>query len=412
MPSNFVKLDFEKKDEFKKAKNSNLNRSTLSLHISTYENLKEEDGDLESSKNEEDLKKENKKSNLGKKWETSNHFVDGLTPIIQNPFEFPRQQENAATKTSEVAKFKASQKLLNSNKVVPNTSFFENFIAGGVGGLGTVLVGHPFDTLKVRLQTMPKPSPGQRPLFTGALDCFKQTLKREGFVALYRGMAAPAVGVTPLFAIFFGGCAVGRWLQQKESDQELTFIQNFNAGALAGVFITVITVPGERIKCILQVQSMGNSSVKYNGPLDLVTKLYKEGGIRSIYRGTAATLIRDIPASGAYLSVYEFLKKKFAGESKERSLSPLATLAAGGFAGIANWSVCIPADVVKSRLQTAPEGKYPNGMRDVIREILQHEGPIGFFRGFAPVMLRAFPANAACFFGVELTLNLIRQIRN
>lgn len=28
-------------------------------------------------------------------------------------------------------------------------------------------------------------------------------------------MAAPLVGVTPLFAVFFGGCAVGKWLQQK-----------------------------------------------------------------------------------------------------------------------------------------------------------------------------------------------------
>lgn len=107
-------------------------------------------------------------------------------------------------------------------------------------------------------------------------------------------MAAPLVGVTPLFAVFFGGCAVGRWIQQKEPGQEMTFIQNFNAGALAGIFTTAVMVPGERIKCILQVQSMGHSTVKYDGPLDVVKKLYKEGGIRSIYRGTAATLCRGL----------------------------------------------------------------------------------------------------------------------
>uniref|UniRef100_A0AC35FFJ4 Uncharacterized protein n=1 Tax=Panagrolaimus sp. PS1159 TaxID=55785 RepID=A0AC35FFJ4_9BILA len=119
----------------------------------------------------------------------------------------------------------------------------------------------------------------------------------------------------------------------------------------------------------------------------------------------------DIPACGTYLSVYELLKKKFAGENEERkTLSPFATLAAGGFAGIARWLICIPADVIKSRLQTAPEGKYPGGMRDVIREILQHEGPPGFFRGFGPVLLRAFPANAASFLGLELTLSLFRQV--
>ena len=120
----------------------------------------------------------------------------------------------------------------------------------------------------------------------------------------------------------------------------------------------------------------------------------------------------DIPASGAYLSVYEFLKKKFAGEDHNKKLSPGATLCAGGFAGIANWAVCIPADVVKSRLQTAPEGMYPNGMRDVFREIIREEGAAALFKGFVPVMLRAFPANAACFFGVELTLSFIRQLRS
>lgn len=108
-------------------------------------------------------------------------------------------------------------------------------------------------------------------------------------------MAAPLVGVTPLFAVFFGGCAIGRWLQQTVPDQEFTFVQNFNAGALAGVLTTAVMAPGERIKCLLQVQSAGGpsaSGVHYSGPLDVIKKLYKEGGIRSIYRGTAATLLR------------------------------------------------------------------------------------------------------------------------
>uniref|UniRef100_A0AC35FFG0 Mitochondrial carrier protein n=1 Tax=Panagrolaimus sp. PS1159 TaxID=55785 RepID=A0AC35FFG0_9BILA len=159
-------------------------------------------------------------------------------------------------------------------------------------------VGHPFDTVKVRLQTMPKPSQGEKPLFNGALDCFQQTIKREGFFALYKGMTVPAIISTPRFAIFFGGCAVARWLQQKEPAQEFSFIQTFNTGALAGIFTTILTIPGERIKCILQIQSMAsdsaNAAVKYNGPKDLFAKLYKEGGICSIYRGASATLIRGM----------------------------------------------------------------------------------------------------------------------
>lgn len=123
-----------------------------------------------------------------------------------------------------------------------------------------------------------------------------------------------------------------------------------------------------------------------------------------------ACVFLDIPASGTYLAVYEFLKKKFSGDNAKGQLSPTATLLAGGFAGMANWSVCIPADVLKTRLQTAPHGAYPDGIRGVFREIIRDEGPRALFKGFVPIMLRAFPANAACFMGVEVTLWLFRHL--
>lgn len=70
------------------------------------------------------------------------------------------------------------------------------------------------------------------------------------------------------------------------------------------------------------------------------------------------------------------------------------TLIAGGTAGICNWMVAIPSDVLKSRLQTAPEGTYPNGIRDVFRHAMREEGIRALYKGATPVMLRAFPANA------------------
>uniref|UniRef100_A0A915PQ25 Congested-like trachea protein n=1 Tax=Setaria digitata TaxID=48799 RepID=A0A915PQ25_9BILA len=297
-----------------------------------------------------------------------------------------------------------------------NYEILTNFIAGGFGGTCCVATGHPFDTVKVRLQTMPKLVPGTRPLYTGALDCARQIIIKEGFPALYKGMGAPIVGVAPLFAVYFGGCSFGKWLQQTSPNQEMTFVQNLLSGGLAGIFTTVIMVPGERVKCLLQVmiQHAGNansSSVYYTGPVDVFRKLYDEGGIRSIYRGAMATLLRDVPASGVYLATYEYLKKLFMRDNTAKNLSPLSTLLAGGLAGIASWSVCIPPDVLKSRLQTAPEGRYPEGIRDVFKEIMREEGPKALFKGFTPVMLRAFPANAACFLGFEIALDFFRFMK-
>ena len=56
-------------------------------------------------------------------------------------------------------------------------------------------------------------------------------------------------------------------------------------------------------------------------------------------------------------------------------------------AGIFNWAIAIPQDVLKSRLQTAPHGHY-NGIRDVFKELMKEEGPKGLYRGWLPVMMR------------------------
>lgn len=55
--------------------------------------------------------------------------------------------------------------------------------AGSAGGLLAALVGHPFDTIKVRLQTQPT----NPPLYTGFLDCVRQTASGEGLLGFYKG---------------------------------------------------------------------------------------------------------------------------------------------------------------------------------------------------------------------------------
>jgi len=103
-------------------------------------------------------------------------------------------------------------------------------------------------------------------------------------------MAAPLCGVAPIFAISFFGYSVGKKLQQTNPDEKLTTLQLFYAGAFSGIFTTIIMAPGERIKCLLQIQHSKHN--KYAGPLDCAKQLYREGGLKSLYKGTCATLLR------------------------------------------------------------------------------------------------------------------------
>ena len=54
------------------------------------------------------------------------------------------------------------------------SSSIRNFIAGGVGGVCAVVVGHPFDLVKVRLQT------AEKGVYNGAMDVVRKTVAREG----------------------------------------------------------------------------------------------------------------------------------------------------------------------------------------------------------------------------------------
>lgn len=291
-------------------------------------------------------------------------------------------------------------------------SLIKNFLAGGFGGTCLVFAGHPLDTIKVRLQTQPYTPDGKPTQYKGTYDCAKKIITKEGFLGLYKGMATPIVGVAPMYAICFFSFTMGKKLQQSEEGQDFTSKQLFFAGALAGLSTTVILAPGERVKCLLQVQNANptSSGPKYAGPADCFKQLYRQGGIRNVYVGTVATACRDIPSSGVYFMVYEYFQRILLPEGKTREdLSASRTLFAGGMAGLLNWIVAIPSDVLKSRQQTAPPGKY-SGFLDVLRQTLANDGIKGLYKGAAPVLLRAFPANAACFFGYECAMKFLNYI--
>lgn len=325
---------------------------------------------------------------------------------------------NTAQKQSTSKSMEGNELMLKNKEAnktsTPNRSMspFKNFLAGGFGGVCLVFAGHPLDTIKVRLQTQPILPNGKPAHYKGTWDCATKIIKKEKFLGFYKGMAAPIAGVCPMYAICFLSFSYGKKLQQKSDDHEFTLGELARAGCLAGIATTAILAPGERIKCLLQVQS-ANPQVtgpKYAGPADCFKQLYRQGGIRNVYVGTLATACRDVPATGMYFMSYEYFQRLLTPEGNSRdNLSPGRTLLAGGFAGISNWLVAIPADVLKSRQQTAPAGIY-SGLLDVLKKTVKSDGLAGLYKGAAPTLLRAFPANAACFLGYEMAMKFLNII--
>ncbi|XP_044929603.1 mitochondrial basic amino acids transporter isoform X1 [Mustela lutreola] len=274
-----------------------------------------------------------------------------------------------------------------------------DFLAGCAGGVAGVLVGHPFDTVKVRLQVQ---NP-EKPQYRGTLHCFQSIIKQESVLGLYKGLGSPLMGLTFINALVFG--VQGNTLRALGQD---TPLHQFLAGAAAGAIQCVICCPMELAKTRLQLQDAGPAR-PYRGSLHCLAHIYRREGLRGVNRGMGSTLLRETPSFGVYFLAYDVLTRALGCEPGDALLVPKLLLA-GGTAGILSWLSTYPVDVVKSRLQADGLRGAPRygGFVDCVRQSYRAEGWRVFTRGLASTLLRAFPVNAATFATVTVVLTYAR----
>ncbi|KAF9385895.1 hypothetical protein CPC16_007793 [Podila verticillata] len=296
-------------------------------------------------------------------------------------------------------------------------SWVNDVVAGTVGGWAQVVSGHPFDTLKVRLQTQSNP-----PKYSGAMDCLRVTLKEEGPAGLYRGVTSPLMGIGICNAVMFAANGhFRRMLQGGDETKTLSLVQMGVAGSMAGGVMAFVNCPVELLKVKLQTQfkpAPGSLPVPgaikpYTGVLDAGIRTFRQQGFRGLYRGMDITLLRDVPSYFSYFVTYEGGKRLLAHFNHAGQVDQLTTpelLLAGGIAGFGAWVPCYPQDVVKSRMQS--NLSYKNSW-DCFQS-LKAEARGGnwkvWFKGFGPTMARAFPANAATFFFYEMTMKFMKGV--
>ncbi|WVR03445.1 hypothetical protein IAU60_000436 [Kwoniella sp. DSM 27419] len=293
---------------------------------------------------------------------------------------------------------------------------FIGFAAGICSGWTKLIVGHPFDTIKTRLQCTP---PGQ---FEGAWHCFKATVSKEGPRALYKGASVPAVAWGITDSILMGSLHNYRAILLRHGfternaggaeGQRLSLLGHSVAGLFAGWTNCVIAHPTEVIKCKLQMQLVQPEHVpkQFKGPIDVIRQTVAEQGAKGMWKGLGASFIYRSCFAAMFggFEIFNRLFKSFDGTRWQMS-TELANFLAGGMASNMYWFTALPLDNVKNRIMV-DSVKSPRftGVIDaygqVWRETYNPSKGLAwnsvarvrnFYRGFVPVVLRAFPTNAA-----------------
>ena len=267
-----------------------------------------------------------------------------------------------------------------------------HFMLGSMAGAIGATVVYPIDLVKTRLQNQR----AVERLYTGGIDCFVKVVRKDGLRGLYRGLGPQLVGVAPEKAIKLTMNDLMRSLLRDKRTGELTLACEIVAGGTAGASQVIFTNPLEVVKIRLQTQGEVGLAA---GPG--AVSILRDLGFRGLYKGALACLLRDIPFSAIYFTLYSHLKRDVFGEGTalKPTLAPWELLVCGALSATPASYLATPADVIKTRLQVvARTGQQTyTGIADVIRKIMASEGPTAFFKGGLARVLRSSPQ-----FGVTL----------
>lgn len=265
-------------------------------------------------------------------------------------------------------------------------------LAGCAGGVVAVLLGQPFDLIRVHLQT----SKSRR-----ILSVVRDKWVQEGPLAFYKGAAVPFLGAGVSVGIqFFTFHSLRQAFENRNPGKQLSLAQYYLCGGAAGIANSLISCPSEHIRTRLQLQPAGAGRL-YDGPRDCIRQIVAKAGWRGLFKAYPIATLKEFQAFGCYFAAFEagmtglgYLRSK-----QRKEMTVWETVPCGALGGIAFWVGSFPLDVVKTRLQNdgfGAEAKYRN-TRAAVVDVWRESGMMGFWRGLSTTLVRTSLSSAGCF---------------
>jgi len=172
------------------------------------------------------------------------------------------------------------------------------------------------------------------------------------------------------------------------------FAIDFLMGGVSAAVSKTAAAPIERVKLLIQNQDemlkSGRLSEPYKGIGDCFSRVIKEEGFASLWRGNLANVLRYFPTQALNFAFKDQFKRMF-GYSKEKDGYAkwfAGNLASGGAAGACSLFFVYSLDYARTRLandnKAAKKGgeRQFNGLIDVYTKTLKSDGVAGLYRGF------------------------------
>lgn len=282
----------------------------------------------------------------------------------------------------------------------------KGIIAGGITGGIEICITYPTEYVKTQLQLDEKS--GKAKQYSGIIDCVKQTVQRNGFCGLYRGLSVLVYGSIPKSAVRFG--AFESFKNRMVDDEgNLSPGRRLLCGLGAGVCEAIFAVtPMETVK-VKFINDQRSENPRFQGFFHGVRTIVQEQGFKGVYQGVTATILKQGSNQAIRFFVMETLKDWYRGGDAKKPVPKLVVGCFGVIAGAASVFGNTPIDVVKTRMQGLEAHKYKNTW-DCFLQILRNEGPKAFYKGTVPRLSRVCLDVAITFMIYDSFMDLFNHI--
>ncbi|KAE8574107.1 hypothetical protein A483_HHAL012005 [Halyomorpha halys] len=267
------------------------------------------------------------------------------------------------------------------------TKCFFLFVIGGITGGIEICITYPTEYVKTQLQLDEKSSKQGTKQYNGIVDCVKKTVQSRGIFGLYRGLSVLLYGSIPKSAVRFGSFETFKSYLVDEHGN-LSPQSRVLCGLGAGIAEAIFAVtPMETVK-VKFINDQRSPNPRYRGFVHGVATIVKDQGIKGVYQGVTATIMKQ----GSNQAIRFFVIGAF-----------------GAIAGAASVFGNTPIDVVKTRMQGLEASKYKNTF-DCFSQIWKQEGFTAFYKGTVPRLSRVCLDVAITFMIYESFMDLFNKV--
>ncbi|KAF9137359.1 ADP/ATP carrier protein [Linnemannia hyalina] len=179
---------------------------------------------------------------------------------------------------------------------------------------------------------------------------------------------------------------------KKQKDAK-AFAADFLMGGVSAAVSKTAAAPIERIKLLLQNQDemlkTGRLSHPYKGISDCFKRVIADEGIKPLWRGNTANVIRYFPTQALNFAFKDYFKAMFNFKKERDGYGKwfAGNIASGGAAGACSLLFVYSLDYARTRLANDAKGKNGgsrqfNGLIDVYKKTIATDGVAGLYRGF------------------------------